>query len=114
MRISNIVIRVTLGSIMSLAVLAACGGADKPSRFPTRPAGCDVKMFHGKVSGLAYDDIGHADAICGNDLGLEACMTELKNQACKLGGDLIYDVPYEPEKPSPDKVRLTARVAHSR
>jgi len=30
-------------------------------------------------------------------------MTELKNQACKLGGDVIYDVPYEPEKPSPDQ-----------
>jgi len=73
-----------------------------------------MKMFHGKVAGTAYDDIGRVDAICGNDLGLDACMTELKNQACKLGGDVIYDVPYEPEKPSPDKVRLTARVAHSR
>jgi hypothetical protein len=95
--------------------LAACASAPKTDpRYPPRPDGCDVKMFHGKVPGVLYDDIGHVDSICSIDMAGNPCIVELKNQACKLGGDLLYDVPYEAEKPSPDKVRFTGRVAHSR
>ena len=102
-------------SALLVISLAACASAPKTDpRYPPRPPGCDVKMFHGKVAGVAYDDIGHVDSICGTDRGGEACVAELKNQACKLGGDLLYDVPYEAEKPGPDKIRLTGRVAHSR
>jgi hypothetical protein len=102
-------------ALLFIAVLAACGGGPKTdSRYPARPEGCDVKVFHGKVAGITYDDIGHVDAICGNDLGPEECLKELKNQTCKLGGDIVYDVPDEPLKPSPDKLRYTGRVAHTR
>jgi hypothetical protein len=96
-------------------MLASCGGhAAVDSRYPPRPAGCDVKLFHTRVEGMAYDDIGHVDAICGTDISVDDCLVELKNQACKLGGDIVYDVPDEPKKPTPDKVRFTGRVAHSR
>ncbi|HKQ69583.1 MAG TPA: hypothetical protein VJT73_09600 [Polyangiaceae bacterium] len=98
-----------------MLTIAACGGAAPESaRYPPRPAGCDVKLFRGKVSGLSYDDIGHADAICSSDVGVEECTKELFNQACKLGGDIVYDVPSEPDKPSPDKIRVIGRVAHTR
>ena len=101
--------------LLATSLLAACGGGSKgDARYPERPKGCDVKLFHGKVVGSAYDDIGRVDAICGTDLGVEACLTELKDQSCKLGGDIVYDVPSDPDKPSPDKVRYTGRVAHSR
>jgi hypothetical protein len=99
----------------SLAAIASCGGGPKTDpRYPPRPEGCDVKVFRGKVTGIPYDDIGHVDAICGNDLGPDVCLQELKNQSCKLGGDIVYDVPDEPDKPSPDKMRYTGRVAHTR
>jgi hypothetical protein len=98
-----------------IALLASCGGGPKTDpRYPPRAEGCDVKIFRGKVAGITYDDIGHVDAICGNDLGPEECLKELKNQTCKLGGDIVYDVPDEPEKPSPDKVKFTGRAAHTR
>jgi hypothetical protein len=71
-------------------------------------------VFHGKVAGIVYDDIGRVDSICGNDLGREACLVELKNQACKLGGDIVYDVPDDPLQPGPDKLRYIGRVAHTR
>jgi hypothetical protein len=101
--------------VAAASLLAACGGGAKgDARYPERPKGCDVKLFHGKVIGAVYDDIGRVDAICGTDIGVEACMTELKDQSCKLGGDIVYDVPNDPEKPSPDKVRYTGRVAHTR
>lgn len=101
--------------LVGIAVLSSCGGGSKGDpRYPARPEGCDVKVFRGKVSGITYDDIGHVDAICGNDVGPEECLKELKNQTCKLGGDIVYDVPDEPEKPSPDKMKYTGRVAHTR
>jgi|GEM_PF-2007832 len=96
--------------------LVGCGGGNDAAdaRFPPRPPGCAVRLFRGKVAGIAYDDVGRIDAICGTDIGETACLDELRNQACKLGGDLVYDVPDEPQKPSPDKVRFTGRVAHTR
>lgn len=103
-------------AVLVVLTFAACGGggAKTDSRYPERPKGCDVKTFHGKVAGIKYDDIGRVDAICGKDLGETACITELKDQACKLGGDIVYDVPEDPETPSPDKVKFTGRVAHTR
>jgi hypothetical protein len=101
---------------MLLFALPACGGggAKTDSRYPPRPEGCAVQLFRGKIMSIPYDDIGRVDAICGTDIGPEECLKELKNQTCKLGGDLVYDVPDEPSKPSPDKVRFTGRVAHTR
>ena len=102
-------------AIVALLSLAACGGSAKTdSRYPERPKGCAVQVFHGKVAGIKYDDIGRVDAICGTDLGEAACIAELKDQTCKLGGDIVYDVPDDPEKPSPDKVKFTGRAAHTR
>jgi hypothetical protein len=98
-----------------LLALASCGGGPKTDpRYPPQPAGCPVQLFRGKIKSMPYDDIGGVDAICGTDIGVEECLKELKNQTCKLGGDLVYDVPDEPSKPSPDKVRFTGRVAHTR
>ena len=102
-------------TLVVIAVLASCGGGPKTDpRYPPRPDGCDVKVFRGKVAGITYDDIGHVDSICGTDLGPEECLKELKKQSCKLGGDIVYDVPDEPLTPSPDKMRYTGRVAHTR
>src|SRR5262245_6893859 len=102
----------TTGFAALLLLASACGGGVKTdSRYPPRPEGCAVQLFRGKVTSMPYDDIGRVDAICGNDIGPESCLVELKNQTCKLGGDLVYDVPDEPSKPSPDKVRFTGRAA---
>jgi hypothetical protein len=101
-------------SFLFALLAASCGGAKTDSRYPRLPEGCDVKVFRGKVSGIVYDDIGRVDSICGNDIGNDPCLLELKKQTCKLGGDIVYEVPDEPEKPSPDKIRYTGRVAHTR
>jgi hypothetical protein len=104
----------TVALLSTAAMVAACGGTKTDPRYPPRPEGCAVQVFRGKVAGIAYDDIGHVDSICGNDIGPEGCLAELKNQTCKLGGDIVYDVPDEPNKPSPDKISYTGRVAHTR
>ena len=48
--------------------LVSCGGPKIDSHYPPRPENCDVKLFHGKVMDIVYDDIGHVDSICGNDM----------------------------------------------
>jgi hypothetical protein len=102
-------------AIALMALLVSCGGkAPLDSRYPPLSKGCDVKLFHTRVEGMKFDDIGRVDAICTTDIAYDDCLVELKNQACKLGGDIVYDVPEEPNHPSPDKVRFTGHVAHSR
>jgi hypothetical protein len=103
------------GLLGTVTALAACGGhGAADARYPERPSGCSVQLFRGKVAGLVYDDIGRVDTICNNDLAEASCLDELRNQTCKLGGDVVYDVPEQPERPSPDRVRYTGRVAHTR
>jgi len=100
--------------LLPLFALASCGGPKGDSHYPPRPENCDVKLFHGKVVDIVYDDIGHVDSICSGDFSRDQCIVELKKQTCKLGGDIVYDVPDEPLKPSPDKIRYTGHVAHTR
>ncbi len=105
----------TRSALVLLAAAAACNSGPKTDpRYPPQPPGCDVKLFRGKVVSLTYDDIGRVVSICGIDISPESCLKELKNQTCKLGGDIVYDVPEEPLKPSPDKIKFTGRVAHTR
>src|SRR5262249_8036486 len=101
---------------LSIPSLFACGGGAKTDpRYPPRAAGCEVRIFNGKITGpMKYDDLGRVDAICGNDISEKDCIRELQDQACKLGGDMLYDVPTEPTRPSPDKVLYRAHVAHTR
>lgn len=110
----------TLPQVVSLAAIAlgaawGCGGSSSTGngRFPPLPPGCPVQLFHGKIAGIPYNDIGRVDAICSTRISEAACLDELRNQTCKLGGDLVYDVPDEPQRPSPDQVRFTGRVAHT-
>jgi hypothetical protein len=107
--------RLSITASFALLLLAACGSTAKTDpRYPPRPEGCDVKVYNTRAVDVPFDNIGHADAICGSDIGVDSCMAELKNQACKLGGDLVYDVPRDPLTPTPDKIQFTGRVAHTR
>ncbi len=91
---------VTRALLLAALALGACGGTSAAdSRYPARPPGCAVEIFRGKVAGLAYDDIGRADAICGNDIGEQACLDELRNQA--LGGSRVRRHGAQPSRLTP-------------
>jgi len=104
------------GCLLLLVAAASCAGPPKGDpRYPPQPAGCPVKIFRGPVpSMIAHDGIGQVDAICGDRIPESDCMRELMDQACKLGGDILYDVMMTPDRPAPDKLKYVGRVSHTR
>ena len=83
--------------LISAFTILSCGGKQTPSRWPARAEGCEVKIFHTPQPTMAVDAIGTAQAVCDQDRVSEAdCTRELKDQACKIGADVLWDVPFQP------------------
>ncbi len=61
---------------------------------------------------IQTDNIGAVSAICGNDVSDDDCLRELKDQACKLGGDVLWGVPPAPTMQA-GKKKLSGRAAHT-
>ena len=59
------------------------------------------------------DNIGPVMATCGDDVKDDDCMRTLKDQACKLGGDIVWGVSDVPAKVH-GKKQLAGRAAHSK
>lgn len=96
-------------------VLACASGASTPSRYPHRPPGCELAVFHTPVPGVAlWDDLGVAEAACHISTPEAECMRALKAEACRMGGDIIYNVPRKPFRPQDQALLYRGQVAHSR
>jgi len=96
-------------------VLCICcgGGSRTESRWPERAAGCDVKIFHESPT-MPVSTIGHVQAVCDQDKVSEAdCMRELKDQACKIGADVLWAVPMTPSYEY-GKQLWSGRAAHTK
>jgi hypothetical protein len=93
-------------------LLAACGASPKsPSAYPPREEGCDVQVFSDAPT-VATENIGPVSAVCGEDVADDECLRELKDQTCKLGGDVVWGVA---DKPTIEggKKRFSGRAAHT-
>jgi hypothetical protein len=104
-----------IASYVAVAALVSCGGAPpsvSDARYPPRPEGCDVKVFHDAPS-MATHNIGPVNARCGSDVSEVDCLRTLQDQVCKLGGDIVWGVPDKPETVG-DKNVWNARAAHTR
>jgi hypothetical protein len=98
---------------LALAFVSACGGAKAPdSRYPARKEGCDVKLFHDAPT-MSTDNIGPVMASCSPDVADGDCVRQLQDEACKLGGDVVWGVP---DKPTMDggKNLWFGRAAHTK
>ena len=97
--------RVVIGTFL----LAACGGGAS-SKFPAKPPGCEVAVIRGGAPPYPTENIGPVSSVC-NDLVSKAdCLRELQDQVCKLGGDVVWQVPDEP-KTENDKIYWSGRAA---
>ena len=101
------------GGLLALAiVLGACGGQiASDARYPKRPEGCDVTLYRAQPT-VATDNIGPVSAVCGEDIAADDCVRTLKDQACKLGGDVVWGVDDPVKKDG--KVFYNGRAAHTR
>jgi hypothetical protein len=104
-----------LCSLSLATAVLACGSPKKTDpRYPPQPEGCKVMIFNGPVpSTVKFDHLGRVDMICGELIAHSDCMRALMDEACKLGGDILYDI-VGPTKPAPDKVKYDGRVGHTR
>ena len=104
------------GSFVTLLVtltLAGCPAApDKDARFPARAEGCEVAVFP-ETPSMPTDNIGPVMATCGQDISNDDCLRTLKDQACKLGGDVVWGVADVPSQ-SQGKKKLAGRAAHTK
>ena len=93
-------------------VIAGCSEPAKDTKYPPRAEGCEVKVFRDTPS-VTSDNIGPVTATCGADVKDDDCMRTLKDQACKLGADVLWGVSDPPENVL-GKKRLTGRAAHTK
>lgn len=90
-------------------------GATSDARYPRRPSGCDLAIYHTPVPGVAvWDDLGVAEAACHISDSVAECLRRLKSEACRLGGDMIYNVPHKPLRPRDQVLLYRGQVAHTR
>jgi hypothetical protein len=107
----TVVRRVVWGWILAGGL--GCGGAPakEASRFPPRPEGCDVHLFH-ETPDLPTANIGPVRVHCGLDVSEADCLRTLKDQVCKLGGDVVWGVAEKPELDG-DENFWRGRAAHT-
>jgi hypothetical protein len=105
------IVRIVLAGLVVLTV-AGCGSPEKDARFPARPEGCDVQVFP-EAPTMPTDNIGPVGATCGQDISNDDCLRTLKDQACKLGGDVVWGVADVPSQ-SQGKKKLAGRAAHTK
>jgi hypothetical protein len=71
-----------------------------------------VQVFN-DVPPMQTANIGPVSATCDERISNDECMRTLKDQACKLGADVVWGVTDNPT-PQNGKKRLFGRAAHTK
>ena len=97
----------------ALVLLVACGGGGGgSSKYPSRPEGCDVMLFKQSPT-MQTENIGPVFARCDDFVKKEDCVRTLKDQVCKLGGDVAWGVD-EQGVEEDGKIKFQGRAAHTK
>jgi len=98
------------------AVLCGCASSGSANaRYPRRPPGCELAVYHTAVPGsAAWDDLGVAEAVCNIGVPVAECLRMLRAEACRMGGDILYNVPRQPFRPRDQVMQFRGQVAHTR
>ena len=94
-----------------VALLAGCPSPPaQPSQYPPRPEGCYITIFT-TIPPMQTDNIGPVSATCAENVTDADCLRTLKDQACKLGADVIWGID---EGNKLGKKYLSGRSAHTK
>lgn len=94
---------------VGVLLLAACGGGPA-SKYPARPAGCEVAVIRDGAPPYPTENIGPVSSSCSNLVSAEDCLRELQDQVCKLGGDVVWQVPDKP-RAQDERISWSGRAA---
>ncbi|HEY4185071.1 MAG TPA: hypothetical protein VGP07_08380 [Polyangia bacterium] len=108
--------RTTAILLICAAGATSCASREgAPSAYPRRASGCDIALYHTSVPGAAvWDDLGVAEIACHVSSPIAQCLQMLKAEGCRLGGDMIYNIPRSPLRPSDQVMVFRGQVAHTR
>ncbi len=102
--------------IIALLLACAFAGCAKEKeggpRFPARPEGCEVEVVREGPPSRPTTNIGPVSARCDESISQDDCLRTLKDQACKLGGDVVWGVPGEPSVRDGKQIWI-GRAAHT-
>jgi hypothetical protein len=101
--------------LAALALATCSTGGTNRAKYPRRPAGCAIAVVHQSTPPVPeWDDLGMVEASCYLEEGPGTCLKRLKAEGCRMGGDIIYDVPKRPARPTERALMYRAHVAHSK
>ena len=109
---------VALPGALSVAIPLGCATRSpnpNAAKYPRRGGNCKIRLFHTPVPDVKeWDDLGMARVECQLDVGGVQCLRRLREEACRMGGDLLYDVPKKPMRPTEEGMVYAGHVAHTK
>ena len=105
------------GLVFAALALAACGSSSgsssgKESKYAAQKEGCQVQVFEDTPT-MATENIGAVSSSCDEFVSDDDCLRTLKDEACKLGANVVWGVN---PKPTMDlgKKKFSGRAAHTK
>jgi hypothetical protein len=101
---------------LAVALSVTCASSNpNAAKYPPRRKGCNVRVFYSPVPEVKeWDDLGMASVDCYLDIGAVQCLARLRQEACRMGGDLLYDVPKKALRPTDQGMSYRGHVAHTK
>jgi hypothetical protein len=99
---------------LALAAGSCSGSAPRDARYPRRPPGCALQVFNGMPEMKVWDDIGMLQVDCYLDESEVTCLNRMRTEACRMGGDIVYNVPKKALRPIERGMLYRVQVAHTR
>ena len=94
-------------------MLASCASSpEKQSKYPPQKEGCEVQVFPDTPS-MQTDNIGPVSATCDESVSDQDCLRTMKDEACKLGANVVWGVEPHPTKQL-GKKKFFGRAAHTK
>jgi hypothetical protein len=83
----------TAAVVLTGALAISCADSEATliaPRRPARPEHCPVQLFPTTHPSYPSVDLASVRATCDNVVGRDACIEQLRMQACAVGGDTVY------------------------
>lgn len=110
-----LILSLAWGVPLALSACATTPPNPNAAKYPPRPRGCRVHVVHAPAPDVKeWDDLGIVHVDCPLDVGAVQCLERLREEVCHTGGDLVYDVPKKPLRPTDQGMVYAGHAAHTK